>query len=107
MENINKTQGDERVQVYEVGFHVVPTVSADALPAEVNAVRSLIESTGGAIISEGAVAMKNLAYTLSKMRAGKREKFDSAFFDWIKFETTPSAVSTVKTGLDKNENILR
>lgn len=100
-------QGDGDMQIYEVGFHIIPIVSVDALPAEVNAIRSLVESNGGAIISEQAPESRELAYTLTRMTAGKREKFNSAYFGWIKFECPVGAVNTVKDTLDKNRNILR
>jgi ribosomal protein S6 len=103
-DNIEK---DERLEVYEIGFHIVPIVSVDALPAEVNAIRSLIESNGGVIISEGKPTSVSLAYDLSRMRSGKREKFDNAFFGWIKFEVSSEAIGIIKQGIEKNENILR
>ncbi len=107
MEKKQQTQGDERLQVYEIGFHIVPIVSVDTLPAEVNAIRSLIENNGGAIIAEDAPKSKSLAYTLSRMRAGKKENFDTAFFGWIKFEGSSASINTIKEGVEKNENILR
>ncbi len=107
MDKQEHIQGDGRAEIYEVGFHIVPIVSVDALPAEVTAIRSLIESNGGAVIAEDAPKTRSLAYTLSRMVAGKKEKFDTAHFGWIKFEMPASSISAVKEGLDKTSNILR
>lgn len=107
MEKTNNIHGDERADIYEVGFHIVPIVSVDTLPAEVDAIRSLIESNGGDIIAEDAPKLRNLAYTLSRMAAGKREKFNNAYFGWVKFEMATENIAKVKDGLDKNFNVLR
>jgi ribosomal protein S6 len=107
MDTHDKVQGDGRLQVYEIGFHIVPVVSVDALPAEVNAIRSLIESNGGAVIAEDAPALRGLAYPLSRMVSGKRQKFDTAHFGWVKFEIPAEHIKTIKDSLDKMHNVLR
>lgn len=100
-------QGDERLQVYEVGFQIVPIVSADTLPAEVNAIRSLIASNGGVLISEEMPKLRDLAYELSRPVAGKHERFETAYFGWMKFESSPSAIAAIQDGIEKNSNVLR
>lgn len=100
-------QGDERLQVYEVGYQIVPIVSADTLPAEVNAIRSLIASNGGVLISEEMPKLRDLAYELSRPVAGKHERFETAYFGWMKFESSPSAIAAIQDGIEKNSNVLR
>ena len=95
------------MQVYEAGFHVIPTVSEDKLTEKVASIRSLIESNGGTIISEEFPKNRVLAYTLVKASAGANKRYNSAYFGWFKFEAPSTAIAEVKAGLDKADFILR
>ncbi len=95
------------LKVYEVGFHVVPTTAEDDIASVVNAVRDVIESVAGMIISEGSPAMVQLAYSMDHIVSNKKSVFDSAYFGWIKFQTTPENIIKIKEGLEKNNDIFR
>jgi ribosomal protein S6 len=101
----NNTQ--EGMAVYEVGFHIVPTVAEENLMAEVAALRTGFESLGGIFISEDFPKSRPLAYTISKKVGGTRAKYDRAYFGWIKFEMTSEKLPEFKKALDLNNNILR
>lgn len=98
-------EGDPKV--YEVGFHVVPTTAEDDVASVVNAVRDIIESVSGMIVSEGTPAMVQLAYSMDHIVANKKSIFDSAYFGWIKFQATPENVLKIKDGLEKNDDVFR
>lgn len=93
--------------VYEVGFHLLPTVEESDVPVEAAKIRSIIEENGGAIISEEAPKMIVIAYDISKNINSKRQKFNKAYFGWIKFEIDPSQISQVKSKIENVANILR
>ena len=57
---------EQETKVYEIGFHIVPTVAEDAVSSEFEAVKGLIIKEGGDIIEEGAPELRNLAYQISK-----------------------------------------
>ncbi len=106
MEKKNELK-EERKQVYEAGFHIIPTVSEDVVAEKVAEIRSLIESNGGTIISEEFPKSRALAYTLVKASAGTNKRYHSAYFGWFKFEAPSTAAGAVKKGLDNADYILR
>lgn len=97
---------DEKT-VYEIGFHLLPSLSEDELTKEFADIKSLIESHKGAIISEGTPKAMQLAYTMVKKQEGKNAKFDTSFFGWVKFETTPDQVVLLKEEIDLMKMMLR
>jgi len=95
----------EKMEVYEIGYHIVPSVSEENLATEVGKIMDLIK--GAEIISEEAPKLTDLAYTIAKQVGGLRRKFDKAYFGWVKFEMDNKDIAAVKKSLDANENVLR
>jgi ribosomal protein S6 len=93
--------------VYEVGYHIVPAVSPEKLPTEVDAIKAVLGKSGATVISEEFPKLRNLAYTMVKAIGPARHRYDSAYFGWIKFEAAPQATAEIKTALDGNEKVLR
>lgn len=93
--------------VYEVGFHIVPAVSPEKLPAEVDAIKALLDGNKATIISEEFPKLINLAYTMVKVVGPVRSKYDTAYFGWIKFEANTEAALEIKKAFDANEKVLR
>jgi ribosomal protein S6 len=92
--------------VYEVGFHLMPTIAEDGVGAVVESIRALL---GGAeIISQGVPAKMTLSYTIERAAAGKREKFTQSYFGWIKFALEDrSAVPALQESLRGMREVLR
>lgn len=99
--------------VYEVGYHIVPTVSPEHLANEVEAIKAILgkvglpAQAGAAIISEEFPRMISLSYPMLKVVGPKRDYFDTANFGWIKFESSPAGAVELKKALDLSEKILR
>jgi ribosomal protein S6 len=98
---------EAETQVYEVGFHIVPTVEEGNLGVQVDFIKSLIESNDGTFITEEFPKNIDLAYTIVKNIEGKIKKFDNAYFGWMKFEMKTDSIINVKEGLDLNKEVLR
>ncbi len=85
------TQADtaEKTPVYEVSFHLVPTLPEDGAAAVVDKIRKVLATpkTGESaeIIAEGSPQRMHLAYVVERAAQGKREKYSEAYFGWIKF----------------------
>ncbi len=98
---------DER-RVYELGYHMVPTLTEEEVLNEVNALRVAIEESDGKVISEGEPERIDLAYTFVIGEGGRNTKYDTSFFGWIKFEFDPKQLSVFEEEFVKhNKNIMR
>ena len=97
------------LRVYELGYHLVPTIPEEKIPEASGAVRGMIEkfSDGGAIIAEELPVFIDLAYQVVKVIEHKNKRFDDAYFGWIKFESSPEGVLAFEEALKKDENVLR
>lgn len=93
--------------VYEVGYHIVPAVSPEKLPAEVDAIKAVLAGNNAVTIAEEAPKLRSLAYQMVKAIGPARHKYDTAYFGWIKFEAAPEAAIEIKKAMDANEKVLR
>ncbi|MBL4644346.1 MAG: 30S ribosomal protein S6 [Candidatus Pacebacteria bacterium] len=96
------------VQVYELGYHILPTVVADDLEGEVAKLRSAIEKRGGSFITEGTPEMTTLSYPMFVNNGGKKTKYEQAYFGWMKFEMAAGeAIALRDEDLVTNAQVLR
>jgi ribosomal protein S6 len=91
--------------VFEVGFHVVPTVGDEGVAGVVDQVRSALSNAE--IINEQFPQKTRLAYIVERADAGKRSKFDDAYFGFIKFAIDREEIPALETALRSNKNVLR
>jgi ribosomal protein S6 len=91
--------------VYEVGFHVVPTVGDEGVAGVVDQIRSALGNAE--IISESFPEKTRLAYTVERADTGKRTKYNEAYFGNIKFALKREAIPSLEDALRANQNVLR
>jgi len=94
-------------RVYELGYHLVPTLAVEQIAAASGAVRGMIEQISKDIIAEELPVFIDLAYTVVKTVDHKNKRFDNAYFGWVKFEATPESIATLEEALKKDDNVLR
>lgn len=94
-------------QVYEIGFHILPTVAEEKLSGEVEVLQKAIQDGQGEIISESFPEMRDLTYSMQKYIDTKKVSFDRAYFGWIKFESEPALAQELKQVADSHPNMLR
>lgn len=94
-------------RIYELGYHLVPTLSSEQIPEASGAVRGMIERISKDIIAEELPVFIDLAYTVVKTIEHRNKRFDQAYFGWIKFEASPSGIAELEDSLKKDENVLR
>ena len=94
-------------RVYELGYHLVPTLAEGQIPEASGAVRGMIERISKDIIAEELPVFIDLAYQIVKTIEHKNKRFDEAYFGWIKFEALPSVISELEEALKVDENVLR
>jgi predicted flap endonuclease-1-like 5' DNA nuclease/ribosomal protein S6 len=111
--NINNTQGSQdgvyapEPRVYELGYHILPTVDEGNVIKERDALVAIITKLKGIVISEETPGLVDLAYTMDKTIENKRNIFSQAYFGWIKFELTPVAAGILDLKVESMESVLR
>jgi ribosomal protein S6 len=103
------TQANEASEkpVYEVGFHIVPTVAESELGTVLEKIRALLAKGDAEIIKEEFPAKKTLAYVVERSVAGKREKYAESYFGFIKFAIGKDAVGAFTAALRGTSEVLR
>jgi len=104
-EGLSQAKNTDGRPVYEVGFHVAPTVPEDGVAAVVDKIRSALD--GAEIISEQFPQKMKLAYTIILSDSGKREKSNEAYFGFIKFATERGAIPMFEQALRAMKDVLR
>ena len=94
-------------KVYELSFIFVPILAEEAVPSKFSEIKSLIEDLGGQFISEESPKLITLAYTMDTVIANKKNKFNTGYFGWIKFEVEESSVEKLAVKIKLNEDIFR
>lgn len=93
--------------VYEVGFHIIPTVAEADLGSVLEKIRAALSKGETEIIREEFPAKRTLAYTIERAAAGKREKFTESYFGFIKFATDREYVSALAAALRAMNEVVR
>lgn len=97
----------QEARVYEIGYHIIPTIKEADIEKIVGEIRSVIEKKSGSFIAEGAPSLIKLSYTMSAQEGDRRVKHNRAYFGWIKFEAGVEIVSSISEALKKNPSFLR
>ncbi len=107
-QNMNDTQSDVREGVYEIGYLLVSSVPVEKISAEADAIRAVITKSGAAVIAEGAPHEEKLAYQIRKKTvSGAYDKYDMAYFGWIKFSAGSDKVEDMKKVIEAYPTVLR
>ena len=93
--------------VYELGYHILPTVSEEGVQAEVNAITEVLKGLKVEFVAEKLANRLDLAYTIEKKIDGANRRFESAYFGWVSFTLQASQIGAVKVAMDHDLNILR
>lgn len=91
--------------VYEICFHIVPTVGDEGVSAVVESIRKTLGDAE--IISEGFPKKITLAYQVERATQGKREKYTESYFGHIKFAMEREGVTAFTTAIRALQPILR
>ncbi len=91
--------------VYEIGFHVVPTVGDEGVSKVVEAVRAALGDAE--IISEGFPQKMTLAYQVERATQSKREKYTESYFGNIKFAMQRESITAFTEAVRAMPSVLR
>lgn len=107
---LSKEVGKEVAEsrIYEVGYLILPTVTEEALPREVTALKDVLERVKAAVISEEFPKFKALSYPMEKrLPDGSLQRFANAYFGWVKFEVQAEGIKKIEEEFKRNANVLR
>jgi ribosomal protein S6 len=94
-------------KVYELGYLFVPTIKEEDLSLNYTNLKDTIVSFGAEIISDEMPKSIPLAYSMVKVISNVRNKFNTAYFGWVKFAMPADKVLELKKNLDLDNNIIR
>ncbi|MFQ5541109.1 MAG: 30S ribosomal protein S6 [Candidatus Paceibacteria bacterium] len=100
-------EGTDESRVYELGYHLLPTLDESAVGAVAEKIAGVLKDAGAEAVGERAPNRIDLAYAIEYEVEGKRRSFNSAYFGWIAFEATASALSGIEAALKTDGSILR
>jgi len=105
--NMDLTENNGTIKLYELGFHILPSVSAEKLSSKVAEIEKILSKHNAKVTSFGEPALIDLAYEMRKSVGGKYEKCKKAYFGWMKLEASPESVVEIKQEIDLLEPVLR
>ena len=105
-ENISEEK-EFRMNVYEVGYIMVPTVAEENVGQEVTSFKDILTENGAVFISDEYPKLIELAYEMSRSINNKKQKFSYGYFGWVKFECSTTQAKIIKDILNINEKLVR
>jgi ribosomal protein S6 len=85
----------------------VPSIKEEDVSINYGNLKDLISSFGGEVIADEMPRMINLAYTMAKVIANIKNKFNTAYFGWTKFAMDAEKVLELKKRLDLDTSFVR
>lgn len=104
---MNEINEENDSLIYEIGYHLLPSIDESEVPVQALKIKSIVEENKGVVVSEGMPKMTILSYDISKNIDTKKQKFNKAYFGWVKFELDPSQISNIKSKIESLPNVLR
>lgn len=98
---------DQGPQVYEIGYHFLPTLSEQEVEAAVKDLMNFLTTQGANFVGEKLPVKTDLAYAIEKRINGTLTDFSAAYFGWVAFEVEPRTTETIKKFMDTNPSVLR
>jgi ribosomal protein S6 len=105
--HLNQFMNENDNLIYEIGYHILPNIDESQVPVQSLKIKSIVEENEGVIISEGMPKMVILSYDISKTIDSKKQRFNKAYFGWVKFEADPSQISNIKSKIESLADVLR
>ncbi len=99
---------DDRLSVYEIGYLIATSIPEEKVPAEADSLKKIITDAGATIVADEAPYLQPLEYTMrKKMVSGAYDKYDQAYFGWVKFELSTDKIEALKKSIEIVPSVLR
>ncbi len=101
------TEDHKEVQVYELGYLILPSIPEENLSDVVTRLKQVFVKAGGVeVVSEDPFKM-DLAYEMSKVVGARKYVVRDAYIGWMKFEVEPGMVPGIQESVKAFEEVLR
>lgn len=98
----------DRLSVYELSYLIASSIPEEKVGDEYAKLNKIIADSGAVMIAEEQPKLEDLAYTIKKKTvAGSYDKFDKAYFGWVKFEVNPSKIDLIKKSSELIDSFIR
>ncbi len=105
---MSETTQADNMSVYEIGYLIVSSIPEEKIPGEAEAIAKIINSAESKVIAEEAPHRIKLAYEMRKKNVGGTyEKYNEAYFGWIKFEVGSDGIESIKKSVEILPSVLR
>ena len=104
---MSNTTHEEGIKIYEIGYLFVSSIPKEKVASETASLKDALAKAGAVVVSQEDPELITLAYQMKKKINGSYQRFDEAYFGWVKFEIPARAIESVKKTLDATENVLR
>lgn len=95
------------MQIYELGYLILPSITEDKLLAVAENLKEVIAREGGKVFDGEEPHLHELSYTMAKTVGSSRYVLNDAYIGWLKFELEPESVERVKNSLEKMNELVR
>lgn len=96
-------------KVYEISFHLIPTIDKEKVPAAYERIKGIIAKEGEIVSDEEPMHM-DLAYTIRhpvRQSDGSYNNYNEAYFGSVKFKASQEFVKKLHKEIQNNEEALR
>ena len=106
MSEKNTEQSDNK-RLYEVGFHLVPSLNEEEVQKGFTHVTEAIAKNEGVLKTSHNPEMRPLAYPIIKKASGKKNTFTEAYFGYVVFEIEKENIGVFRGEIEKIPGMLR
>ena len=98
--DINETK------LYELAFNIIPTINDAEVKEVFDGIKDMVSKIGK-VVASSEPAHIPLAYVMEKSIDTKKQKYNTAYFAWLKFDAAPEVIDQLQKDLDLNKAVLR
>src|SRR3989344_4799986 len=103
----NTNEEAKEVELYELGFHLLSTLSEAELAEQAEAIKKILDNAKATVKASDGPKSQTLAYPIEKRMAGKKEFFTSSNFGSFVFEVDKEAIDGLSKSLANLSSMLR
>lgn len=104
---MSTTEDHKELEIYEIGYSILTSVPEDKVGDVVAKIQKAVTDEGGVLLDSELPYREQLAYQMSKTVGARKYVADEAYIGWMKFESAPEKTPTIKSAVDKIEEVLR